>query len=501
MTAALSLAEISKSYFGVPALTGISFDLEPGRLLGLVGQNGAGKSTLMNVLGGVVAADAGQMQLFGRPYAPRRPADAKANGIAFIHQELNLFGNLTIAENIFVADFPRRRGLVDWSSARSRAAKLLQMVGLAMPPDTLVELLSPGERQLVEVAKGLSVEPQLVIFDEPTTSLTARETTQLFALIRRLKSEGTTIVYISHNLGDVLALADDIAVLREGQLVAQGPATDFDIGKMIKLMIGRDIDALFPPRHSASPGAVLLQARGVTRRGAVDNVSLSVRAGEIVGIFGLMGAGRTELARLIFGLDTMDSGQLALPDGVPRHRVTPQMAIAAGLAFVTEDRRQEGLLMNAPIADNLVLASLREFASGPGLVDDTASLAAAREMARRLSIEARDIAVQPAKTLSGGNQQRVVLGKWLMVDPRLIILDEPTRGIDIGARYAIYEMIDQLASAGRGLILISSEIEEVMAMSDRLLVMSEGELVAEFQRSAWSRELILRAAFREAEAA
>jgi ribose transport system ATP-binding protein len=374
-------------------------------------------------------------------------------------------------------------------------------VGLALPPDTLVELLSPGERQLVEVAKALAEKPRLIIFDEPTTSLTARETGQLFELIGRLKMGGTTVIYISHTLADVGALADDIAVLREGRLVDRGPAAGFDIGRMIKTMIGRDIDALFPPRHVAQPGAVLLDVQGLGRRGAVANASLTVRAGEIVGVFGLMGSGRTELARLIFGLDRFETGRVALPDGTARSRLAPRDAIRAGVAFVTEDRRQEGLLMSAPIADNLVLASLRSFSSGPGLLDDGAAMRTARDMARQLSIEARDIAVQPAKTLSGGNQQRVVLGKWLMVEPRVIILDEPTRGIDIGARYSIYEMIDQLAAAGRGLMLISSEIEEVMAMSDRLLVMSQGEIVAEFARAELSKEAILRAAFRELEAA
>jgi ribose transport system ATP-binding protein len=485
----------------VPALRGITLDLVAGRVLGLVGQNGAGKSTLMNVLGGVVRPDAGQMELFGQAYAPRRPADAKAAGIAFVHQELNLFGNLSIAENIFVADFPRRRGAIDWRSTRAHAARLLQAVGLTLPPETLVELLSPGERQLVEVAKALAEEPRLVIFDEPTTSLTARETGQLFDLIGRLKASGTTIIYISHTLADVRALADDIAVLREGHLVASGPVAEFDIGRMIKAMIGRDIDALFPPRHALQPGPVLLEARGLSRRGAVDNASLSVRAGEIVGVFGLMGSGRTELARLIFGLDPLDAGQLVLPDGRERARLTPRTAIAAGIAFVTEDRRQEGLLMSASISDNLVLASLRAFSATPGLIDEEAASRAAHDIAARLSIEARDIAVQPAKTLSGGNQQRVVLGKWLMIEPRVIILDEPTRGIDIGARYSIYEMIDRLASAGRGLLLISSEIEEVMAMSDRLLVMSRGEIVAGFARQEFDREAILRAAFREREAA
>jgi ABC-type sugar transport system ATPase subunit len=497
---ALSLRGISKSFFGVPALRDATLDLGSGRVLGLVGQNGAGKSTLMNVLGGVHRPDAGTMAIDGIPYAPTKPADAKARGIAFIHQELNLFSNLSIAENIFIGDFPRRGGFIDTGRSRDRAAEMLRAVDLDMPPTLLVERLSPGERQLVEVAKALEADARTIIFDEPTTSLTARETARLFDLIRRLRAEGKTIIYISHVLADVRALADDIAVLRDGEVVGTGPAASFDTARMINLMLGRDIAELYPPRSSAASAEVLLEIRGISATGVLRDVSLDVHRGEIVGIFGLMGSGRTELARMIFGLDRFEAGVLTI-GGRTYVRITPLEAIGAGLAFVTENRREEGLLMDVSIAGNLVLAALRRFVAGPGLMQDELALDAAATSAARLAIKAGAIAIQPAKTLSGGNQQKVVLGKWLMAEPELIILDEPTRGIDIAARFEIYTMIDRLAADGRGILFISSEIEEVVAMSDRVLVMSRGEIVEEFRRPDLPRDAILRAAFRETEEA
>lgn len=497
----LSLNGIAKCFFGVPAVRDVTLELGRGRLLGLIGQNGAGKSTLMNILGGVHLADSGAMAIDGASYAPKRPADAKAAGIAFIHQELNLFANLSVAENVFIAGFPKRNGLIDRRGMRERTAALLAMVNLDIPPTTLVERLSPGERQLVEVAKALEADARLIIFDEPTTSLTARETARLFELIGRLRSDGKTVIYISHILADVQALADDIAVLRDGSLAATGQAADFDIARMINLMLGRDIDQLYPPRRVSRQETVLLETRGLSARGVVHDISLTVRKGEIVGLFGLMGSGRTELARMIFGLDSFDAGTITIA-GTTRTRLTPLDAIRSRVAFVTENRREEGLLMNVPIAENLALAALRRFTAPPlQFVNVKALLAATGEMAANLKLKSGAIATQPVKSLSGGNQQKVVLGKWLMAGPRLIILDEPTRGIDVAARLEIYAMIDQLASEGCGLLLISSEIEEVIAMSDRVLVMSRGEIVDEFARPDLPKDAILRAAFRETEQA
>ncbi len=499
----LALEGIGKSFFGVPALSNVTLRLGRGRLLGLVGQNGAGKSTLMNLIGGILRPDSGSMVLEGRSYAPANARDADRAGIAFIHQELNLFTNLTIAENIFLT---RRAGtasgpLTNGGDERSRAAALLRECGLDVPPQMLLEQLTPGERQLVEVAKALELDAGIIIFDEPTTSLTARETARLFDLIGRLKEAGRTIIYISHILGDVVSLADDVAVLRDGALVAAGPVAEFPIPRMISLMLGREVDQLYPPRRRRQSSDTILAAHGLSQRGIVRDVSLSLGAGEVLGLFGLMGSGRTELARMIFGLDSFERGTLEIA-GRQVSRNDPRASIRARMAFLTENRREEGLMMNATIADNIALAALESFGATPiGILDQRRLLGAVTEMAAALRIKSGPIAEQPVKTLSGGNQQKVVLAKWLLARPSILILDEPTRGIDVAAKFEVYSMIDDLAAAGCGLLFISSEIEELVAMCDRILVMSRGELVAAFGHEEFDKTAILRAAFRETEQA
>jgi ribose transport system ATP-binding protein len=496
MTALLSLDGLGKSWFGVPAVTDLTLEVAEGRLLGLIGQNGAGKSTLMNMIGGVVQPSTGAMRWRGQPYVPQSAADAARTGIAFIHQELNLFTNLSVAENLYIDGFPRRFGLIDWPTIRRRSTEILKRLALEVDPDTPVGRLSPGERQLVEIAKALHNEAQLIIFDEPTTSLTPRETTRLFETIATLRAEGRTIIYISHILGDVQHLADDIGVLRDGRLVDSGLVADFPVTRMIRSMIGRDLGGLFPSRSAGPGSATVLEARGLTQPGVLQNVSLTVRAGEVVGLFGLMGAGRSELARILFGLDPCAAGSIALngspvPDGIAAR-------IAAGMAFVTENRRDEGLMMEAPIADNLALVSLRGFGRGPLSVIDEPAIVARTEGARRdLTIKAGDIRTQPVKALSGGNQQKVVIGKWQMTAPRLFMLDEPTRGVDVGAKFEIYTLIDHLATEGSGILMISSELDELLGMADRIVVMNRGEVMGEVTRPDFDRERVLSLAFRE----
>lgn len=496
MTALLSLEGLGKSWFGVPAVTDLTIEVAEGRLLGLIGQNGAGKSTLMNMIGGVFQPTTGTMRWRDAPYAPQTAGDASRTGIAFIHQELNLFTNLSVAENLYIDGFPRRFGLIDWSTIRTRCNEILKRLALDIAPDTLVGRLSPGERQLVEIAKALHNEAKLIIFDEPTTSLTPRETARLFDTIATLRAEGRTIIYISHILGDVQRLADDIGVLRDGRLVDSGPVADFPIQRMIRSMIGRDLSGLFPPRTGTPQATKVLEATGLTQPGVLQDVSLTVHAGEVVGLFGLMGAGRSELARVVFGLDPCAAGTIAL-NGAP---VPAGIAarIAAGMAFVTENRRDEGLMMDAPIADNLALVSLDSFSRGPFALVNEAAVVARTETARRdLTIKAGDIRVQPVKALSGGNQQKVVIGKWQMTAPRLFMLDEPTRGVDVGAKFEIYTLIDRLATEGGGVLMISSELEELMGMADRIVVMNRGEITGEVSRADFDRERILSLAFRE----
>ncbi len=494
-TPLLSFDGLGKDWFGVPAVSDFTLDVPEGATLGLIGENGAGKSTLMNMVGGVVPPSSGAMRWRGQPYAPASAADATGTGIAFIHQELNLFTNLSIAENIFIDGFPSRYGLIDRRRIAETTRALLVRLDLDHSPEASVGDLAPGERQLVEIAKALHRDADLIIFDEPTTSLTPRETARLFDVIARLRSEGRTVIYISHILGDVARLGDQIAVLRDGRLVASGPAADFPVPRMIRAMIGRELSGLFPARTAAPSDEIVLSASGLGQPGVMENVSFDVRAGEIVGLFGLMGSGRSELARAVFGLDPVETGTLTLA-GAPLTGTTAER-IAAGVAFVTENRRDEGLMLEAPVAENLSLVAVRDFGRGPLALIDRQAHAETTERAKgEIGIRAGSIATQPVKSLSGGNQQKVVIGKWLMNAPRLFILDEPTRGVDVGAKYEIYALTDKLAAAGGGVLLISSELEELMGMCDRILVMSRGEIVGRFD-PPFDRETMLASAFRE----
>jgi ribose transport system ATP-binding protein len=495
----LRFEHIDKAFFGVPVLKDVSLDIEAGSIVGLVGENGAGKSTLMNILGGVVGHDAGQMLLAGEAYAPRDPRDADRAGIAFIHQELNLFTNLTIAENFFISGFPTmgRLPLLSRRQIRARAQEFLALVDLDVSPDVRVERLAPGERQLVEVAKALSVDARILIFDEPTTSLTARETDRLFELIARLHEAGKTIIYISHILRDVLRLADAIAVLRDGQLVAYGPAAGSTIHSMIAAMVGRDIEQLYPDRTSQPATDVALEVRGLSKAGISHAIDLELHKGEVLGVFGLMGSGRSELAHIIFGLDDFDEGEIRI-GGRPARGLSPTRNIREGMAFVTEDRREEGLMMEATVADNLSLAALPAYSTRFISAVRSSSLATAiRETVDVLSIKVNDAFRNEAKGLSGGNQQKVVLGKWLLTKPSILLIDEPTRGVDVGAKYEIYEIIDRIAAEGTAVLFISSELEELMGMCDRILVMGQGEVLGSFERAQFDKEAILHTAFRE----
>jgi ribose transport system ATP-binding protein len=498
--AILELDGISKTFAGIHAVRDIHLSLGRGRILGLVGQNGAGKSTLMNIVGGVVQPDGGTMRLDSLDYAPRGPADAVRHRIAFIHQELNLFSNLTIAENIFLADFPRRRvgpfSLIDRTTLFARTRALLSEVSLDLAPDTPLDRLSPGERQLVEVAKALQLDANIVIFDEPTTSLTARETDRLFQLIGRLRTAGKSMIYISHILADVVRLADDIAILRDGELTAVGLVGDFSIPRMIAAMVGRPLEQLYPPRQSHRQDRVLLSAEKLTAAGIIKDVSFALHAGEVLGVFGLMGSGRTELARILFGLESHDSGDIAVGDRrLGRH--SARASIRNGVAFITENRREEGLLMNAAVAENIALAALPKFSLTPiEFLDRTRMREAAAGLTEALHIKTASLE-QPVQSLSGGNQQKVVIAKWLISAASVFIMDEPTRGIDVGAKFEIYMLIDRLTIDGGGVLFISSELEELLAICDRILVMSRGEIVGEFDRATFDRERILASAFRE----
>jgi ribose transport system ATP-binding protein len=425
MNSFLQLDQISKSFFGVTVLRDISFTLETGKTLGLVGENGAGKSTLMNLLGGNLQPDGGTMLLAGENYAPRRARDATAKGIVFIHQELNLFSNLSIAENIWITNFPSagKLPLIQRKKLRDQTRALLAQVELDLPPDTPVEHLPQGERQLVEIAKALSVDARLIIFDEPTTSLTSRETERLFALMQRLRQRGIAMIYISHVLADVLRLCDDIAVLRDGEIMARKPAADFSIGEMVSLMVGRSIKQFFPPRPSYSlqpESEPVLEVRGVSQPGIVENIHFTLHRREVLGISGLMGSGRSETARILFGLDPRASGSVRLRDAeLPAGN--PRESIRRGVAFLTEDRRAEGLCMDASIADNMALVTLREHARNfAGFIDRTGLKRVVANIREAVRLNASARSEQPVKTLSGGKSRsrQMAAAKTVRPHPR-----------------------------------------------------------------------------------
>ena len=473
MQPVLQTEALSKSFGGTAVLQDVFLCANGGEVLGVVGENGAGKSTLMNLLAGVFPPVAGRMLLDGVPYAPAHPADAARRGVAFVHQELNLFPNLTIAENLFLTAWTNRK------KARSITRGLLSDLDLDLPPDTLVENLSPGERQLVEIAKAFHQQPRVVIFDEPTTSLTDPEAERLYGIIGRLTASGAAVLYVSHALSTVLRLAGQVLVLRDGRAVGGGAAHDLTEEGLVTLMVGRPIGALYPKRRGEPCAELVFEVRGLSHPAVLDDIDFTLRRGEIVGIAGLMGSGRSELARILFGIDSCARGEVLL-EGRPIEHLTPRQRVRAGMAYLTESRRQDGLLMTASVADNLALVSPRR--------------ARPTEIAGMVQLRCASLDRQTLDELSGGNQQKVALGKWLAASPKVMILDEPTRGIDVGARLEIYRLIHRLADSGTALLVISSEIEELTGICDRILVMRQGTLAGEFHRDEYNRERILECA-------
>lgn len=495
-----SCQQLEKRFFGVPVLKQMSFELAKGEVLGLVGENGAGKSTLMNLIGGVLPADAGEMVLEGEPYRPHNPSDAVNAGVAFIHQELNLFTNLSIAENIFIPNYPVKRWFgatwIDRKAMTDKTNELLSMIELSASPDTRVEDLSPGERQLVEIAKALSIDAKLIIFDEPTTSLTSRERQKLFQLIKQLASKGISIIYISHALNDVLHLCDQLLILRDGENVCEGPVSDFDSSVIVTKMVGREINRLFPESTSQSTQRPALTVSKLTQPYTINDVSFTLYEGEILGVAGLMGSGRTELARILFGLDPHETGEIQAGDTkIQKNCISSR--VNHGLAFLTENRREEGLMMDASIQENMALASLPSYQKSLTLINDKTHASDIDRIAVRVQLKHSSLSKQAVKTLSGGNQQKAVLAKWLLNNPDILILDEPTRGIDVGAKYEIYCIMQQHVKDGGSVLFISSEIEELMGMCDRILIMHKGQIQCEVKRESFDREEILAAALGE----
>ena len=491
----LDLIEIAKRYPGVVALDRVTLSVAPGEVIGLIGENGAGKSTLMKVLGGVIEPSAGTIRVDGVERRPFTVPDAIKAGIAFVHQELNLFDNLDAAANVFIGREPLAGGflkLIDRRKLNALVQPLLDRLGVDFRPNTPVAEMSLAQRQLLEIVKALSLDARLVIMDEPTSSLTIAETERLMRVIAGLKAHGVSIIFISHRLNEVQSCADRVVVLRDGRLVGELPRTEITHAAMIRLMIGRDLKAIYIPPAADRRQETTLEISGVRTTTYPENaISIEVRGGEILGLAGLVGSGRTELARTVFGIDPLLAGSLKL-NGEPIVIRTPREAIDRGIFLVPEDRKRAGLLLDDSIAGNISLPNLRSYARAL-LVRKEAELDNAGRQKQRLNIKAPAVTVEVG-TLSGGNQQKVVLAKWLAMQPKVIIFDEPTRGIDVGAKHEIYEIMRSLANAGVAVLMISSDMEEVIGVSDRIAVMQEGRISGFLDRSEFSEHNVLQLA-------
>jgi len=485
----LEASSITKSFAGVRALKGVSFDLRAGEVHALVGENGAGKSTLIKIITGAETPDLGTVVVAGRAVRHMDPGRSRALGIAAIYQQPSLFPDLTVAENIAMAletGSPWRR--LDWKVRRRRAAELLGRIGAAIDPNRLVETLSMPEQQIVEIAKAIGADAKIVIMDEPTASLTAREVESLFRVIALLGSHGVGIIYISHRLEEVFAIADRITVLRDGETVATRPRSEVDRAELIRMMVGRELAAVFPKRE-VPLGDVALDVRHVSNRATgVDDVSLSVRRGEILGLAGLVGSGRTQLAETLFGLTPADSGEI-LVHGTPLRITSPQDAIGAGIGYVPEDRRQHGVVLEMSVASNASLASLQAV-SRRGLIDRTREHASAERYVDQFRIKTPSVSVDVG-TLSGGNQQKVALARWLSTNPSILILDEPTQGVDVGSKAEIHGLMQTLVEQGLAIVMISSELPEILGMSDRIAVMRAGTIRGVLDRANATPSTIL----------
>jgi rhamnose transport system ATP-binding protein len=487
----LELKKISKSFSGVEVLHEVSFALRPGEVHALLGENGAGKSTLVKIITGVHQPDKGEILLNGEPVHFSDARESRQAGIAAIYQELSLFPDLDVAENIFAGRQPVMfGGRVDWRKLYAEAGRLLESLGVKLDLKQKARTLSIAQQQMVEIARAFSINAQILIMDEPTSSLTLHEVDDLFRLVRRLREEGTAIIFISHRLEELFTLADRVTVLRDGSYVDTRSMQDVTRDDLIRMMVGRTITNLFPKQDVAA-GDVVLKVENLTRAGSFYDVSFELRRGEILGLAGLVGAGRTNVARAIFGVEPPTGGRIQI-EGREVAITSPQQAIELGLAYVPEDRQLHGLIPAMPLTPNISLPMLPHY-SQMGWLQDKRERKSAYDAACQMEVRANNV-WQLARELSGGNQQKVVLAKWLSTNPRILILDEPTRGIDVGTKAAVHGLMSKLASEGMAILMISSELPEILGMSDRVIVMREGHVTGHFSRAEATQENIISAA-------
>lgn len=486
----MELQNICKSFPGVKALQDVSFCVKKGEVLGLVGENGAGKSTLMKILTGVYHMDQGKILFHGKEVRIKSPLEAQKLGLSIIFQEFNLINTLSIAENIYAGRLKKRGILgVSWKKIYEDAERLLQKIGLCVNPKVLVGKLSVAGKQMVEIAKALSFESKVIIMDEPSATLTSNELENLFKIIENLKKEGITVIYISHRLDEIFRLCDRVTVLRDGMVIDTKPIQELTRKKIISLMIGRQMNKEYPQRMGKPSHEIVMEVKHLTRTGVFEDITFKLYKGEILGLAGLVGAGRTEVVRAIFGADAYSSGSI-FKNGKELKIRGPQDAIASGIALVSEDRKAEGLVINASVCENTTLASLNKV-SKHGFIRVKEEREASQDYIMKLKTKAPGV-TSKVLNLSGGNQQKVVLSKWLYRNTDILILDEPTRGIDVGAKYEIYQLIYQLVEEGKSVILISSEMPEVLNLSNRILVMHEGRLKAELSESEMNPEAVMK---------
>ncbi len=489
----IRLEDLSKSY-AARVLDNVCLDLKAGEVLSLVGENGAGKSTLAKIICGLTSPSGGRLYLSGHPYEPKEKKDADQAGIRMVMQELNMISTLSVAENLFLGNLPRRLGFVDYKRLKRKAAELLEWVGLEdVGLDRPVGELGIGKQQMIEIAANLTGNCRVLILDEPTAMLTDREVDLLFKQIHRLKQQGVGIIFISHRLEEVQAISDRISVLRDGQIVGTFATGDIDTNEIVNLMAGRNIEAL-GDTEERMPGDVALEVRDFSCKDTVKNVSFKLKKGEILGFAGLVGSGRTETLRLIFGADKKDTGTLFLHSNPePVEIKSPGDAVSAGIAMITEDRKEQGLLLNKSIGMNMTLAKVSGV-SKFGFLLRKKEQEVTRFFGKKMSLKAEGV-LQNVEELSGGNQQKVVIGRWLYPDCAILLFDEPTRGIDVGAKFDIYRLLSELAGSGKAIAMVSSDLRELMMVCDRIAVMSAGKLVTTFERKDFNQETILKAAF------
>ncbi len=462
---------ICKSFGANKVLGGVNLHVRPGEVHALMGENGAGKSTLMNILTGIHRADAGTIMVDGKEVTFKNNKDAEEHGIAFIHQELNIWPNLSVLENLFLMNQPKTRfGTIDFKKMREMAEAKCQEIGIDLPLDEIAGECSVGQQQMTEITRSLMLDAKTVIMDEPTAALTERETDRLFEVMKKLKNKGVSIIYISHRMEEVFANCDTITVMRDGQTISSRPTEETNMDQIVGDMVGRVMSEYYPARTNV-PGDEIFRVEGFTQPGVFRDISFNLRKGEILGVAGLMGAGRTEIMRAIFGVDPHESGKLYF-EGKEIYIKNPRDAIRHGFGFITENRKTEGLILDFSIERNIALPSEERLAQSH-VINDKKEFDFSSELSKRLGVKAQDINL-PASTLSGGNQQKVVIAKWVGMHSKLLILDEPTRGIDIGAKKDIYDLMNELTAKGVSIIMVSSELPEVIGMSDRILVIHEG---------------------------